>query len=103
MIRDVPNNFQLKEKDISSCLLKAVFFPIRIVVSNWVKPTRPNISHYKSTLPLVVFAGPPVVKRCGGHLYVGLALWIQFGAYVRSIQGTVGQTTERLCWDPPMN
>ena len=57
----------------------------------------------KSTLPLVVFAAPPVVKRCGGHLYFGLALWIQFGAYVRLIQGTVGQTTERLCWDPPMN
>ena len=50
VIGDVPNNFQLKEKDISSCLLKAVFFPIRIVVSNWVKPTRPNVNYAKDWL-----------------------------------------------------
>ena len=41
VIGDMPNNFQLKEKDISSCLLKAVFFPIR------VKPTRPNVNYAK--------------------------------------------------------
>ena len=47
VIGDMPNNFQLKEKDISLYLLKAVFFPIRIVVSDWVKPTRPNVNYAK--------------------------------------------------------